>query len=110
MFAPSPCRFGGDQGLDGTLSELLFHVQAAARLIARAGVHATVDPSHPKPPGLEILHQVFERVAELGEDQQTLVGIVVETLRMQEVFEAGPFWLPPLLLDSLVPPAQPPPT
>ena len=86
-------RLGGDQHLDGAVAELLFSEEARPRFVARARLHAAVDAAYPEAPRLGPLDQIFERVLELGEDQQPLVGAVEETLLPHDVLEPAEFRL-----------------
>ena len=97
------CRLRGHQDLDPAVPELLLRVQPGTRLVTRTRPHAAVDASHSELPGLQALHQVVERVPELGEDQELLVRIVEESLLLQDVLETAQLCLGPRSLDGLRP-------
>ena len=71
---------GGDQNLDRAFAELLLGVQARARLVARARLHAAVDAADAEAPGLQSVDEIVQRVLELGEEKQALIGMVEEAL------------------------------
>ena len=75
---------GGDQDLDLAFAELLLGVEARARLVARARLHAAVDAADAEAPGLEAIHEVVQRVLELGEEEQALVRVVEEALLLEQ--------------------------
>ena len=83
---PFAGRLGGDQDLDLAFAELLLGVQARARFVARARFHAAVDGADAEAPGPQAVDEIVERVLELREEQEPLVGIVEEPL----VAGAGP--------------------
>ena len=74
---------GRDQNLDRALAELLLGVQARARLVARARLHAAVDAADAETPGLQSVHEIVERVLELGEEEQALLGMIEEALLLK---------------------------
>ena len=75
---------GGDQDLDLAFAELLLGVEAGARLVARARLHAAVDAADAEAPGLQATHEVVQRVLELGEEEQALVRVVEEALLLEQ--------------------------
>jgi hypothetical protein len=76
-------RFGCDQNLDRALPELLFRMQACAGLVAGTRLHAAVDAAEAKTPGLQSVHEVVQRVLELGEQEQALLGTIEEALLLK---------------------------
>ena len=65
-------RLGGHEHLDRAFPELLFGVEPRAGFIARARLHAAMDAADLEAPGLELLHEIVERVLELGEEEKPL--------------------------------------
>src|ERR1019366_4164792 len=55
--------------------------------IARAGLHATVDATDAEAPGLKSVHEIVQRVPELGEEEQALVRVIEESFFLKKVFE-----------------------
>ena len=92
---------GGDQDLDLAFAELLLGVEAGARLVARARLHAAVDAADTEAPGLEARHEVVQRVLELGEEEQALVRVVEEALLLEQRLEFRELGLRARILDGL---------
>ena len=92
---------GGDQNLDLAFAELLLGVEARARLVARARLHAAVDAADAEAPGLEATHEVVERVLELGEEEQALVRVVEEAFLLEQRLELRELGLGARVLDRL---------
>lgn len=66
---------GGDQDLDRAFAKLLFGIEACARLVARARLHAAMDGADAEAPGRQPVHKIVQGVLEFGEEQQALVRI-----------------------------------
>ena len=79
---------GGDENLDGAVLELLLGVEPRPGS-SREPVFMLpwMQPTR-KPHARELLDEVVERVLELGEDQQPLVGMVEEALRLEQSLQA----------------------
>ena len=92
-------RLGGDEHLNRALPELLLGVQPGAGVVARADVHAAVNGADREAPLAQLLHEVVERVLELGEDEQPLLRVVEEALLLQQVVELGELRLAVRILD-----------
>ena len=94
-------RLGGDQDLDLAFPELLLGVEARARLVARARLHAAVDAADAEAPRLQPIHQIVQRVLELGEEEQALVRVVEEAFLLEQVLELRELGLGAGVLDGL---------
>ena len=81
----------GHQHLDVAIAELLLGVEACPLLVAGTGAHPAVNLARAQPPRLQALHQVVERILELGEDEQALGWIAKEALAFQEFVELSQF-------------------
>ena len=92
---------GGDQDLDLAFAELLLGVKARARLVARARLHAAVDAADAEAPGLQPIHEVVQRVLELGEEEQALVRVVEEAFLLEQLLELRELRLGARILDRL---------
>jgi len=64
-----PCRFGGDEHLDRTVSELLLRVETCTGIVSGARFHAAMDKTYLKSPCLELFNEVVECVLELGKKE-----------------------------------------
>ena len=66
-------RFGGDEHLDRTLSELLLRVETCTGIVSGARFHAAMDKTYLKSPCLELFNEVVESVFELGKKEKALI-------------------------------------
>ncbi len=88
-----PGCLGGDH-------DLRVLAKGALLLDALGELHAAVDHGDVEVLG-EVLNEVVERVAVLGEDQQLLAAIVLEALRVDDLEQLGELVLPAQILDLL---------
>ncbi len=88
---PFSGRLGRHEDLDRSFPELLLRVKPRPRLVARSRLHAAVDVPNAEAPGLQTLHQVVERVLELGENEQPLLRMVKESLLLKQLLELRKF-------------------
>ena len=92
---------GGDQNLNLAFAELLLGVEASARLVTRARLHAAVNAANAETPGLETGHKVVQRVLELREEEQALVRVIEESLLLEQSFEFRELGLRARVFDRL---------
>ena len=98
---PSPAASVATRIWIVALAELLLGVQARARLVARAGLHAAVDAADAEAPGLQSVDKVVQRVLELGEEEQALVGMIEEALLLKQLLELRELGLRARFFDRL---------
>jgi hypothetical protein len=76
-------------------------VQASPRLVARARLHAAVDAADAEAPEPEALHQIVQRIPELGEEEQALVRVVEEAFLVEKALELRELAFGARVLDGL---------
>jgi hypothetical protein len=64
------------------------------------GVHAAVNEANAKSPGGEFLNRIVQRILELSEQEELLVGILEESLSLQQVVQTRQFGITFLFLDA----------
>jgi hypothetical protein len=82
-----PCRLGGHQHLDRTITKLLFRVEPRAGVVAGTRLHAAMDAADLEAPGLQLFNEIVESVPKLSEQEKALVRMVEETLTVEQTLE-----------------------